>query len=485
LELPSNPTPEQIALLENYVKEQKKYIAQKSYGKQNYYEDREDILPDGKLIIFRHKQYKSRPYYMRLYVNGGKYKSLSLKTTDRKTAHQKAIENWRKIQNHIDSGGTAFEKTTIQVLEDYLNYLQKLVDTEQLKKHTLQAKKTSLKKLRVQLEPYDKPHKIPENIFENYATWRRTINWDKSHHKNNPRPPSDLTINKELTDFLGFFRYCNEKKHYVQEIKYPFLKIEYNKMKEKNPSYEIDDWCDLVYYLRTWQIKKTNINGNLRKNIFYKKAFACLFKILGNSGMRVHEALLLKWNDIDYRKSKRVNKEGVEYERISAIIQISPDTKTGRREVICPAGIYFRQLWDFYKKEEGRSPKGDEYCFRNIGTVHSRGNDYVGKALSDTFMRKMWYQFMEEFKVDKNREFYKDYTIQSCRAFFINTRLADGVPPSVVGQIVGHSTKTMDRYYKNIEIRNLENQLVTFKRKKLQEADFLTYDMDTDQPITK
>ena len=173
-------------------------------------------------------------------------------------------------------------------------------------------------------------------------------------------------------------------------------------MKEKNPSYEIDDWCDLVYYLRTWQIKKTNINGNLRKNLFYKKVFACLFKILGNSGMRCHEALLLKWNDIDYRKSKRVNKEGVEYERISAIIQISPDTKTGRREVICPAGIYFRQLWDFYKKEEGRSPKGDEYCFRNIGTVHSRGNDYVGKALSDTFMRKMWYQFMEEFKVDKN-----------------------------------------------------------------------------------
>ena len=87
MDLPATPTPEQLALLESYVKEQKKYIAQKSYGKQNYYEDREDILPDGKLIIFRHKQYKSRPYYMMLYVNGGKYKSLSLKTTDRNTAH--------------------------------------------------------------------------------------------------------------------------------------------------------------------------------------------------------------------------------------------------------------------------------------------------------------------------------------------------------------------------------------------------------------
>ena len=37
----------------------------------------------------------------------------------------------------------------------------------------------------------------------------------------------------------------------------------------------------------------------------------------------------------------------------------------------------------------------------------------------------------------------------------------------------------------SIEIRNLENELVTFKRKKLQEADFLTYDMDTDKPVIK
>ena len=122
---------------------------------------------------------------MRLYVGDGKYKSISLKTQDKKIAHQKAIEKWRKIQNHIDSGGTPFEKSTSEILDDYIKHLEKLVSTQQMKKHTLQSKNTSFKKLRLKLEQYDKPHKIPELIFEDYTTWRRTINWDKTHHKNN------------------------------------------------------------------------------------------------------------------------------------------------------------------------------------------------------------------------------------------------------------------------------------------------------------
>ena len=81
LQLPETPTKEQLEVLEEYVKLHKKARIKSNYGKQNYYEDRQDLI-EG-LCIFRHSQYQSKPYYMRFYVGDGKYKSLSLRTTIR------------------------------------------------------------------------------------------------------------------------------------------------------------------------------------------------------------------------------------------------------------------------------------------------------------------------------------------------------------------------------------------------------------------
>ena len=57
LQLPERPTKEQLEVLEQYVKLHKKSMRANNYGKQNYYEDREDLV-DG-LCIFRHSQYQS------------------------------------------------------------------------------------------------------------------------------------------------------------------------------------------------------------------------------------------------------------------------------------------------------------------------------------------------------------------------------------------------------------------------------------------
>ena len=146
-----------------------------------------------------------------------------------------------------------------------------------------------------------------------------------------------MTVNKELTDFMGYFRWCSNNKIYVQDIDYPFIKIDYKKLKEKNPGFLDDDWMEIVYWLRTWVNTNVTLNNQIKKNMFYRKLFAEFLKVLANSGLRPHEALKLKWEDVQYRKQKKKTAQGKEYERISAILQVSPDTKTGRREVICPA----------------------------------------------------------------------------------------------------------------------------------------------------
>lgn len=465
-------------MLQEYLKQAKKSAAAAT-RKGNYYKNKKEII-GKKLIIFQNSQTKNDFWYMRFYVGEKKYKTLSLKTLDQQVAIEKALEKWRTLQNHIEGGGEVFEVKTQDAIAQYIEYLEKLLQTEQVKKHTVQGKKSSLKKLNLYLERYDKPSDIPEDAFADYVAWRRTRNWDKSKHKRNANPPSDQTVNKELTDFKGCFDWWKSKKICVQKISFPFVKIDWNKSVEKNPAFTLEDWKTIVYYLRTWVNLTKNANGNEIKNSFYRRVFAEFLKVQANSGLRPHEALLLKWSDVELRSKLEISNSNPDKQRqrVIAHIQVSPETKTGRRLVICPAGIYFKRIYALYKEQESRSPRPEEYVFRNIGTVNSRADNFVGLPLSDTFFRKLWYELKEMVQADKGILFTNNYSLYSTRSFFINQRLEMGVPPAIVGELVGHSIKTMERYYKNIRLKQLEPELVSVRRQQLGEMDFQTFDLE-------
>lgn len=515
LDLPASPSADQLLVIQQYLDQQNKIQSLTGYGTQNYYQDRLEVI-GKKLIIFKHKQKKKDTWYMRFYAGDKKYKVLSLGTTDKDVAVQKSLDRWRVLQNQIDAGGQVFESSTNDALDDYLKFMSTLLDTGQIKRHTLQGKKSTLKKLRTFLEPYPNPSAIPPMILDQYIAWRRTKNWDKSHHKNNPNPPSDLTINKELTDFKGFFDWCRKNRKFVYEIEYPFLKIDWNKSVEKNPSFDLEDWLKIIEYSRDWVMKTEN---RKEYGIFYRKIFIEFLKILANSGLRPHEALKLKWCDIglkvknetEYkivsnsaRESDFASRENewrepgtddneewsidarleapgrmkISREQTIAHVQVSPDTKTGRRLVICPAGDFFKRVRRYYKDLEGRSPSTNDFVFRNIGTSHSKADHFVGKPLSDTYFRKIWYELIGDIGVDREVFFQKNYTLYSCRSFYINQRLELGIAPNIVAKLVGHSIKTMERHYENIELKRLEPELVKLKRAQLDNAGFKTFDLD-------
>ena len=473
LRLPDNPTEEDLVVIEKYLYAAKRKLKR---GKNSY--QNKKTLTKG-LIIFQPLQRVSGDNYcMRYYVGDRKYKVLSLGTNDESKARDLALEKWSKLRQHLEGGGSVFEKTIEENFDEYLDYLQGQVDTEQLNIKTLRTKKTSLKKLRIRLQIYSKLSDIPVNCLDDYVHWRRTKNWDRTKHINNPRPPSNLTINTELKDFKGFFTWCQKNKRFMKDIDYPFMKVDYKKFVEKNPSFSDEDWRHVVMYLRTWRNKETTSKGKKRKNNFYRLVFAEFIKILANSGMRVHECLLLTWGDITLRKKYEISKKtGKKRERVSAIVQIHPDTKTGRRTVITPAGIYLKRLKQLYQKTEDRMPKNDEYVFRNIGCKNSK-NAHVGGALSDSFMRRMWYEFLDDIKNDKGIEFEERYTLHSMSAFFINKRLEFGFSPTLVAKLVGHNIRTMEKHYKNIQLLNLEPELVKVRRDNLEKNDFQTFDID-------
>ena len=131
-----------------------------------------------------------------------------------------------------------------------------------------------------------------------------------------------------------------------------------------------------------------------------------------------------------------------------------------------------------YREKQGKAPSQNHYIFQNIGTSHSRADHFVGQPLSDHFFRKLWYELLHDLKQDKGIEFDKNHTVYSCRSFFINQRLEMGVAPNFVAKLVGHSIKTMERHYENIQLRNIEPELVEVRRKKLSDGEFQTFDLD-------
>ena len=504
LALPANPTAEELTTIQEYLKLQLKLKSKKV----DTYQDK--IPLTKKLFLFKHKQQESDNWYYRMYCGNRKYKIESLKTTNVDIARELALEKWQKLQSHIDKGGDVFQKTNLEYLQDYVKYLEKKLEYgDGMKKNTLTAKKTSLKKLKTKLQPFDKPSDINPNFLKDYIEWRRTAvveggNWDKTHHKNNFEPPTSHTVYKELCDFRGYFDWLKEENIYVKDVFYPKVNLDKSKMKDKNPSWKDEDWVKTVYFTRTWRNNLYTIEGEkLRRQLegegcekeevvrkiglykkskfgkFYRKVWIELFKILGNSGLRLSESLKLKWQDIDYQTRKVKSKSGNDGVEEIAIITVPPDTKSGRRIVPTGAGVYFRRVRELYMKQTGKTPKPTEYNFRNVGTDNSKEDNYIGKPLSNTYCRKLFYEMMEEMRFYKpDIIFTKKYTIHSCRAFFINTRLEMGVPPAVLGTAVGHNLKTMMQHYENINVMNLKEDFVRKRRKSLEEWDFKTTDID-------
>ena len=93
-------------------------------------------------------------------------------------------------------------------------------------------------------------------------------NWDRSKHKNNPKPPTDRTINKELQDIQGWINWCIDEKYVgsylMKDIKVDFQKIDNKKTIEKNPSFTYEDWMKLLPR-RTWVKTEVTLRGNERR----------------------------------------------------------------------------------------------------------------------------------------------------------------------------------------------------------------------------
>ena len=501
--LPPSPSLEELKEIEDYLEYHKKIKNEE----EGLYQDKE-VLRQG-LIIFKHRKKKVKNWYMRMYVGSRKYKITSLKTQNYRQAKEIAFDEYDRLNQQIKDKGDVFEKTTEEYLQDYLKYLDTELEknNEITSKKTIDAKRTSLKKLKTKLLPFSKPSTIDPDFLEDYILWRRKAvmeggNWDRKHKKN-PSPPTDFTLYKEVSDFRGFFKYLKKQNVTHKEINFPRIKTDVKRLQTKNVPYSDEDYRTIYRWMLSWVDKKYTIKGEEkrkeleklgvpeekivkkiglskkgRKSKFYKKVFYNLFLILANSGLRISSLLKLTWQDVVVKGTKsgkhKFNADGTITQSSIAVISVPVDTKTGFRRVPTPTGKWFNNLKELYKEETGNRLNKTDYIFQNVGTDNSKGNKFVGNPLSQSFILRTFYEMIEELEYYKDIHFSENYTLHSLRSFYINKKLELGVPIAVVARASGNNIKTIIKHYENLQAIDFTDELVKQKRMDLSDNEFLT-----------
>ena len=226
-----------------------------------------------------------------------------------------------------------------------------------------------------------------------------------------------------------------------------------------------------------------------QKSKFYKKVFYNLFLILANSGIRISSLLKLTWQDVVVKGNKtgkvKLNPDGTITQSQIAIISVPVDSKTGFRRVPTPTGKWFNNLKKLYFDETGNKVDKKDFIFQNVGTDNSKGDKFVGNALSQSFILRTFYEMIAELEYYKGISFDDNYTLHSLRSFYINKKLELGVPIAVVARASGNNIKTIIKHYENLEATDFTEDLIKQKRFDLSDDEFLTMEDENYYAVKK
>ena len=153
---------------------------------------------------------------------------------------------------------------------------------------------------------------ITDRDMEGYEEFRRVFAKNTKRKKNKYRQHykdtvANSTLKGEINYFRQFLRWCATRDYYkggAHEWRYKTN----GKIKNRREAFSIDQYRDLVRYMRTNEYLnkgKHSNNGSPDKRVVrHRQMLRCYILFLCNTGLRVGEARHLKWKDVSFTKNK-------------------------------------------------------------------------------------------------------------------------------------------------------------------------------------
>jgi integrase len=373
--------------------------------------DKEQIKPG--LIIFRRGDVGHDNFYCRVRIrNEDRYKTISLRTADRHTARDLAMDQDADIRFRVKHDVPVFNRSFLQVAEEYADAQQRRANAGEVS----QARAVNVKnKVNGPLNAYvgsTQIHLIGQDRWSDYPLWRRENGTGRRNSI-----ISDSTIRIEMSIFAAIMNYAIGKKYVPASNRFEGMpKLKSNRRDE----FTLEEYRKLHTKGRKWMREATTPQG-----VWYRKMCYNFLLIMCNTGMRPPEAKNLRWRDITTAKDK----DGQE------ILVIYVRGKGKERKLIAPTSVgdYLERV-----KELSKATKPDDPVFTII-------NGKPAKWLyRDTVEELLKYTELREGPSGIPRTTY------CFRHTYATFRLSEGVDVYILAQQMGTSVKMIEQHYGHV-----------------------------------
>lgn len=365
------------------------------------------------LIIFRRGDVAHDEFYCRVRIkNEDRYKTISLRTSDRQTARDLALEADSDIRNRLKYDVPVFNRTFAQVAEEYAKTQQRRANVGEVS----QARAKNVQnKIDGPLKAYvgsTQIHLIGQDRWAEYPLWRREHGLGRRNGV-----ISDATIRIEMSIFAAIMRYAISKKYVPASNRFEGMP----KLKSaRRDEFTLEEYRKLHSAGRKWMKEATTPQG-----VWYRQMCYNFILIMCNTGMRPPEAKNLRWRDI----TKAKDKDGQE------ILVIYVHGKGKERNLIAPksVGDYLDRV-----RQLSKATNPDDHVFTIIN-----GKPAVW-LYRDTVEELLKYAKLREGPSGIPRTTY------CFRHTYATFRLSAGVDVYILAQQMGTSVKMIEQHYGHV-----------------------------------
>lgn len=234
--------------------------------------DKEQIKPG--LIIFRRGDVGHSNFYCRVRIqNEDRYKTISLRTSDRDTARERAMDQDADIRFRVKHDVPVFNRPFSQVATEYAEAQQRRANAGEV----TQARAMNVKnKVDGPLNAYvgsTQIHLVSQERWSEYPLWRRENGVGRRNGI-----ISDSTIRIEMSIFAAIMTYAVSKRYVPAHHRFegmPKLKT------ARRDEFTLEEYRKLHSVGRKWMKEATTPQG-----IWYRKMCYNFILIMCNTGMR-------------------------------------------------------------------------------------------------------------------------------------------------------------------------------------------------------
>jgi integrase len=293
--------------------------------------DKEELKPG--LILFRRSDVKHRNWYCRIQLpKADRYKTISLKTSNRDAARDQAYDHDADIRFRLKHDVPVFNRPFSEVGKEYVALQEQRAARGEISQDRPKKLKSVIEGALNNYCGSTQVHLIGQETWTSYPAHRR----ETGEGRYRDGIISDSTIRFEMSIFGAVMSYAISKRYVPASHRFedrPKLKT------MRRDEFTLEEYRKLHTVARSWMSKATKPSSIWSRTVAYN-----FILIMCNTGMRPREAKNLRWRDIMPAKDR----EGRE------IVVMFVQGKGKSRKLVAPksVGDYLERIRAIAKAKE-------------------------------------------------------------------------------------------------------------------------------------